>query len=169
MGAQNNLCGSSGVGYVLAGCGGQQQGSGDAQDGETAQSQPETTEKQEASVADLSEYNVTAEQEVQQADVAIKTYSVSTDATSEEDFLRLTEHFRSENPDQDAVVVSFYPNKPMAEMSGGGYAFANEQAARTVLGPGYSDSAIQDIMEEDGLLVISIADTLREITSGITG
>lgn len=159
------------LGVFLVGCGGQQQESEDTQDGETAQSQPETTEKQEAeaSAADLPEYNVTAKQEVQQGDVTAKTYSVSTDATSEEDFRQLTKHFRSENPDKDAVMISFYPNEPMAEISGGGYAFANEQAARSILGPGYSDSAIQDIMGDDGLFVISMADTLREITGGTTG
>ena len=112
--------------------------------------------------ADLPEYDVTAEQEVEQAGQGVKNYSVSTDATSEEDLRDLTLFFRSESPDADAVVVSFYPNEPTAEPSGGGYAFASEEAARAVMGPGYADGDIARIMDDGGLLIIAATEFIDE-------
>lgn len=142
----------------VAGCGGQESGTPieeaeQAQDAEQAAPEPP---------ANLPDYDVTAEQEVEQAGQSVTNYSVSTDATSEEDLRDLTLHFRSESPDADAVVVSFYPNEPMAEISGGGYAFADEEAARAVMGPGYADGDIAKIMDDGGLLIIAATEFIDE-------
>ncbi len=61
----------------------------------------------QAPPADLPEHTVAAEQDTTQDGQSVKTYAVFTDATSGEDFRALTLFFRSENPDVDAVVVSF--------------------------------------------------------------
>ncbi len=142
---------------LVVGCGG----------GDTPAEQREAQEgAEEAPPADLPEHTVAAEQDTTQDGQSVKTYAVFTDATSGEDFRALTLFFRSENPDVDAVVVSFYPNEPPgAELSGAGYAFASEEAARAVLGSGYTDADIARIMEDDGLLVTSVADTPEEVTA----
>lgn len=151
---------------VLAGCGDADTPTEGQEGAEEALPEVETTAQEAAPSADLPEYTVAAEQDTTQAGQSVKTYAVFTDATSGEDFRALTSFFRSESPDVDAVVVSFYPNEPPgAELSGAGYTFSSEEAARVVLGTGYTDADIARIMQDDGLLVTSVADTPEEVTS----
>ena len=142
---------------MLAGCGG----------ADTEEREGQAGTEEETVPANLPDYTVMAEEESTQAGQDVKNYAVSTDATSEEDLRALTLFFRSEAPEADAVVVSFYPNEATVELSGAGYAFASEEAARAVLGSGYTDTDIARIMQDDGVLVTSVADTLEEITSSV--
>ena len=78
-------------------------------------------------------------------------YSVSTDTTSEEDLTAFMRHFRKQSGAVDAVVVTFFFDKPQANSggrrftfkiffdehqantSGRGFAFKSKEAARNIL------------------------------------
>jgi hypothetical protein len=69
--------------------------------------------------------------------------------------------------------VTFYPNKPTADVSAAGFAFENEQAARVVLaqflaqGTSVEDE-VREAMANGGIYVVSVADEVREFTEGTT-
>ena len=103
-----------------------------------------------------------------------KGYSVLTDATSGEDLEIITSDIVLKNREYLAIVVSFYPNKPAADLSGMGFAFKNEQGARVVLAQYVAQgSTVEDevrkAMANGGIYVIPVADELREYTEGTTG
>ena len=119
-------------------------------------------------------YDITKEQECTDTGIVGKCYSVSTDATSGEDLEVITSDTLLKNPEYLAIVVSFYPNKPAADLSGMGFAFKNEQVARVVLaqylaqGPTVQDE-VGKAMANGGIYIVSVADELREFTEGTTG
>jgi len=123
---------------------------------------PEQAEQPQAQT-DVPAYDVTNEQEADQYGQGVKAYSVTTEAASEADLRSITEALRAESPDADAVVVSFYPPRQTADVGGAGYAFASAEAARAVLGPGYPESTVEEIMRDDGLFVVSVEDTVADI------
>jgi hypothetical protein len=68
-----------------------------------------------------------------------------------------------------AVLVTFYPNKPTADISAWGFAFENEQAARVVLAQFLSEGTsvedeVREAMANDGIYVVAPADEARELT-----
>ena len=70
--------------------------------------------------------------------------------------------------------MSFYPNKPTADLSGMGFAFKNEQVARVVLAQALAQGAtvedeVEQAMANGGIYVVSVADEVREFTEGTTG
>jgi hypothetical protein len=112
--------------------------------------QGQTRPKQEAA---LPAYDVTSDQTCTRDGIAGKCLVVATDAHSSKNFTALTEHFRDENPETRAVTITFLPNKSATEASGLGAWFASKEVARAFLGPEYTDSEIQNIMDDDGFLV----------------
>ena len=76
---------------------------------------------------------ITMERDCADTGIVGKCYSVSTDATSREDLEIVTADLWLKSPGYLAVLVTFYPDKPTADVSGAGFAFRNEQAARVVL------------------------------------
>jgi hypothetical protein len=70
-----------------------------------------------------------------------------------------------------AVIVTFYPSKPTADVSAAGFAFENEQAARVVLaqflaqGTSVEDE-VGEAMANGGVYVAAPADGARELTHG---
>ena len=119
-------------------------------------------------------YHITMEQVCADTGIVGKCYNVSTDATSREDLEVVTADLWLENPGYLAVLVTFYPNKPTAPLSGTGYAFKNEQAARVVLKQVTTEGAtvedeVREAMANGGIYVISIADEARELTEETTG
>jgi hypothetical protein len=119
-------------------------------------------------------YDITKEQECTDTGIVGKCYSVSTDVTSGEDLEVITSDILLNNPEYLAIVVSFYPNKPAADLSGMGFAFKNEQVARVVLaqylaqGPTVQDE-VGKAMANGGIYIVSVADELREFTEGTAG
>ena len=119
-------------------------------------------------------YEITKEQECTDTGIVGKCYSVSTDVTSGEDLEVITSDILLNNPEYLAIVVSFYPNKPAADLSGMGFAFKNEQVARVVLaqylaqGPTVQDE-VGKAMANGGIYIVSVADELREFTEGTAG
>jgi hypothetical protein len=91
-------------------------------------------------------------------------YSATTAATSEEKLRTLTEHFRNENPEADAIILTFYPPRQSVDTSGAGYYFKSSEAAHTFLGPGYTENDVNRIMDEGGYIVVSIEDVVDEAT-----
>src|SRR5215208_6109689 len=73
--------------------------------------------------AELPEYHVTKKKRCQIASQTTKCYSVSTDATSEEDLTAFTQHLRKQSGGVGNVVVTFFFDKPQANTSGRGFAF----------------------------------------------
>ena len=61
-----------------------------------------------------------------------KCFRVSTDATSREELELVTADLWLGSTGYLAVLATFYPSKPTAEVSAVGFAFENEQAARVV-------------------------------------
>ena len=137
------------------------------QEEDIALEEPDKNEQQaEAPASELPDYNVTLELECPQGNIPAKCYSVTTAATSEEEDLRaLTEYFRDENPQAMAIAIAFYPPGQTAEISGVAEWFVNEEAARVLLAPSYMDSDIQEIIDDGGMLVVSVKDTLDEMTT----
>jgi hypothetical protein len=127
---------------------------------------------------DLPAYDITKEEDCS-GDFPTKCYSVSTDATSEEALTLLTENFRDENPEYEAVLVTYYPNEPQASPSGSGYAFRSEEAARAILSQMTQSSAtgsatasakasvdeeVRQTMENGGIWVLAIEEEVESMT-----
>ena len=98
-----------------------------------------------------------------------KCYTVATDATSKEDLEVVTADLWLENPEYLVVLVTFYPDKPTADVSGAGFAFKNEQAARVVLKQLTAEGAtvedeVRQAMANGGIYVISAGDEMREFS-----
>jgi hypothetical protein len=87
--------------------------------------------------ASLPTYFIYLEQDCAETGIVGKCYSVSTDATSREEFQLVTADLWLKSSGYLAVLVTFYPNEqtaePTADVSTTGFAFENEQAARVVL------------------------------------
>jgi hypothetical protein len=119
-------------------------------------------------------YDITKEQECTDTGIVGKCYSVSTDVTSGEDLEVITSDILLKNPEYLAILVSFYPNKPTADLSGMGFAFRNEQVARVVLAQALSqENTVEDevgkAMANGGIYVVSVADEVREFTESTIG
>jgi hypothetical protein len=117
----------------------------------------------------LPAYDVTYEQDCAETGVVGKCYGVSTDATSREKLEVLTADLWLDSPGYLAVLVTFYPNKPTADVSAAGFAFENEQAARVVfaqfLAQGTSvEDEVREAMANGGIYVVSVAEEARELT-----
>lgn len=157
----------------VAGCGGEPAGAPGSpekakdpdpalgEDAERTSDEPATPEPPPSTVPD---YEITKEQEETKGSYAVMTYSVSTEATSEKDLRAITVELRAENPNKDAVLISFYPDEPDADLSGTGEAFVDSQAASAILGSAYTKDDVEEIMDDDGLLIVSAEDTLSETT-----
>jgi hypothetical protein len=119
-------------------------------------------------------YDITKERECTDTGIVGKCYSVSTDVTSEEDLEVITSDILLKNPEYLATLVSFYPNKPTADLSGMGFAFKNEQVARVVLAQALSqggtvEDEVGEAMANGGIYVVSVADEVREFTESTIG
>jgi hypothetical protein len=119
-------------------------------------------------------YHITNEQECTDTGIVGKCYSVVTEVTSGEDLEVITSDILLKNPEYLAIVVSFYPNKPTADLSGMGFAFKNEQVARVVLAQYLAQgSTVEDevgkAMANGGIYVVSVDDEVREFTEGTNG
>ena len=119
-------------------------------------------------------YDITKEQECTDTGIVGKCYSVVTEVTSGEDLEVSTSDIVLKNREYLAIVVSFYPDKPAADLSGMGFAFKNEQVARVVLAQALAQgSTVEDevgkAMANGGIYVVSVADEVREFSEGTTG
>jgi hypothetical protein len=119
-------------------------------------------------------YDITKERECTDTGIVGKCYSVETEVTSGEDLEVITSDILLKNREYLAIVVSFYPNMPAADVSGMGFAFKNEQVARVVLAQALAQGAtVEDevgkAMANGGIYVVSVADEVREFTEGTTG
>ena len=116
---------------------------------------------------DLPAYDVTFEQDCAETGVVGKCYGVSTDATSREELEVVTADLWLDSPGYLAVLVTFYPNKPTADVSAAGFAFENELAARVVLaqflaqGTSVEDE-VREAMANGGIYVVAPADEAQD-------
>jgi hypothetical protein len=118
---------------------------------------------------DLPSYDITLEQDCAESGVVGKCYGVSTDATSREELEVVTADLWLDSPGYLAILVTFYPNKPTADLSAAGFAFENEQAARVVLAQFLSqgtsvEDEVREAMANGGIYVVVPADETRELT-----
>src|SRR3712207_2671329 len=114
-------------------------------------------------------YDITMEKDCADTGVVGKCYTVATDDTSKADLEVVTADLWLENPEYLVVLVTFYPDKPTADVSGAGFAFKNEQAARVVLKQLIAEGAtvedeVREAMANGGIYVISAGDELREFS-----
>ena len=119
-------------------------------------------------------YDITKERECTDTGIVGKCYSVETEVTSGEDLEVITSDILLKNREYLAIVVSFYPTKPAADVSGMGFAFKNEQVARVVLAQALAQgSTVEDevskAMANGGIYVVPVADEVREFTEVTTG
>jgi hypothetical protein len=96
-----------------------------------------------------------------------RCYSVSTDAKSVKDLTALTQHFRDQSTDVDAVAVTFVSDKPQANSSGTGFAFNSEEAARNILSeilPKGADlnEEVNKAMQNGGIYVVTLEDAIEQ-------
>ena len=122
----------------------------------------------------IPDYDITMEKDCADTGVVGKCYTVATDATSKEDLEVVTADLWLENPEYLVVLVTFYADKPTADVSGAGFAFKNEQAARVVLKQLTAEGAtvedeVREAMANGGIYVISAADGMRELSEVTTG
>src|SRR5215211_7839828 len=132
--------------------------------------QPEANKP--GSPAKLPKYHVTKKKTCQIASQTTTCYSVSTDATSEEDLTAFTQHFRKQSGDVNAVVATFFFDKPQANSSGRGFAFDSKEAARNILSrflpqerflqDADLNEEVRKAMQNDGIYVISIEDKVEQ-------
>ena len=120
---------------------------------------------------DLPAYNITFKQDCTDAGVVGKCFRVSTDATSNEELELVTADLWLDSPGYLAVMVTFYPSKPTADVSAAGFAFENEQAARVVLAQFLAQGAsvedeVGEAMANGGVYVVVPPDEARELTHG---
>jgi hypothetical protein len=120
---------------------------------------------------DLPAYNITTKQDCADTGVVGKCFRVSTDATSREELEVITAALWFDSPGYLAVLVTFYPSKPTADVSAAGFAFENEQAARVVLAQFLAqETSVEDEVDEamanGGVYVVAPADETREFTQG---
>lgn len=154
------------IAAMVAGCsGGSDANAPEQAEKEDPKKATEATDEEVAVPADVPEYTLTKDEAT--ADPAlglrIRGVSASTDATSAEGMEAITRELWVETNDADALVATFYPDKPMAELSGTGYAFRNREAARAVLSSQYMDPSeanmdeqVEEAMANDGISVLSI-------------
>jgi hypothetical protein len=119
-------------------------------------------------------YDITKKQECTDTGIVGKCYSVSTEVTSREDLEVITSDILLKNSEYLAILVSFYSNKPTADLSGMGFAFKNEQVARVVLAQALAQEAtvedeVGEAMANGGIYVVSVADEVREFTESTIG
>jgi hypothetical protein len=123
--------------------------------------------------ADLPDHDVMVDEDCS-AGFPRKCINVATDATSEEAFTLLTEHFRDENPDYRAVLVTFYGTKEASGSTGSGYWFADEEAARSILSRmristasalarASVDEEVRRTMDNGGLYVVSLQEAEEDM------
>jgi hypothetical protein len=165
------------MGFV-AGCGGQSAetpgASEKAEDpdpklGENAERTSDEPATPEPPPAAVPAYEITSRQEKKEGPYDVVAYSVSTDATSEEDFRAITVELRAENPDKEAVLVTFYAEGSDANVTGTGEAFIDSQAASAILGSAYTKDDVEEIMDDDGLLIVATEDANQETTESVKG
>ena len=121
---------------MVAGCSGGSDANAPEQGGkEDVEKAAEAPEGGIAVPADVPEYTLTKDETT--ADPALglrmRGVSASTKTTSAAGMEAITRELWSETEDADALVAAFYPDKPMAELSGTVYAFRNREAARHVV------------------------------------
>jgi hypothetical protein len=119
-------------------------------------------------------YDITNEHECTDTGIVGKCYSVVTEVTLGEDLEVITSDILLKNREYLAILVSFYPNKPAADVSGMGFAFKNEEVARVVLAQALSqETTVEDevgkAMANGGIYVVSVADEVREFTESTIG
>ena len=119
--------------------------------------------------SDLPAYDIILERDCAETGVVGKCYSVSTDATSREQLELVTAALWLDSPGYLAVLVTFYPSKPTADVSAAGFAFENEQVARVVLaqflaqGTSVEDE-VREAMANGGIYVVAPANEARALT-----
>ena len=122
----------------------------------------------------IPDHDITMEKDCADTGVVGKCYTVATDATSKEDLEVVTADLWLENPEYLVVLVTFYPDKPTADVRGAGFAFKNEQAARVVLKQLIAEGAtvedeVREAMANGGIYVISAGDEMREFSEANIG
>jgi hypothetical protein len=130
---------------------------------------PPTSEPTASEKPNLPEYNIMMDEDCSES-FPQKCINAATDATSEETFTLLTEHFRDENPGYRAILVTFYENHQMPETTGSGWWFADEEAARTLLSQQYADpqeanidEQVREMMDNGGFYIRSRQDEVQEM------
>src|SRR4028119_741653 len=148
---------------VVAGCSGGSDANAPEQGGkESVEKAAEAPEGGIAVPADVPEYTLTKDETT--ADPALgldmRGVSASTNTTSAEGMEAITRELWSETEDAEAPGATLYPDKPMAELSGTGYAFRNRESARAVLSSQHThppeahiDEQAQAALATDGLSV----------------
>ena len=129
------------------------------------------TPEEEVSVpADVPAYEVTLDEQGADLGLSIRNVAASTDATSKEDLEAITRELWAKGAQVDAMLVTFYPNKPTADPAGTGQAFSSEEAARTFISAQYTDPSeadvegqVQQAMANDGILVTAIQEELDKM------
>lgn len=131
--------------------------------------EPPESEPPASEAPNLPEYNIMMDEDCSEG-FPQKCINSATDATSEEAFTLLTEHFRDENPGYRAILVTFYENHQMPETTGSGWWFADEEAARTSLSQQYSDpqqanidAQVREVMDNGGFYIMSLQDEAQEM------
>ncbi len=131
--------------------------------------EPPTSEHTASEKPNLPEYNIMMDEDCSES-FPQKCINAATDATSEEAFTLLTEHFRDENPGYRAILITFYENHQMPEPVFSGWWFADEEVARTLLSQQYSDpqeasidEQVREVMDSGGFYITSLQEETQEM------
>jgi hypothetical protein len=147
--------------FILTGCG---RANPPVERQEKGEGIEQAMPKQRASIP---AYDITLENDFVERGLTVKRYDVSTGATSGEDFEAITADLWAKSSGYQVVQVVFFAENSTAEASSGaGFAFKNEQVARTVLTKVSAQGAsvedrVRKAMENGGMYVISVADELQ--------
>jgi hypothetical protein len=152
--------------FLLAGCGRENSSVERQERGEGIE---EATPKQGESPP---AYDITLENDFEDQGLSVKRYAVSTGATLGEDFEAITADLRERSSGYQVVQVVFYPDDSDTDViSGAGFAFKNEEIARTVLTEVSVEDAnvedrVREAMANGGIYVVSMADQVGDAPGG---
>lgn len=128
----------------------------------------EASEQEASAPADVPDYDLTKDEKGMINGLIVRNVSASTDATSEKDLEAITRDLWAKEPNVDAMIVSFYPDEPAAEVRGTGEAYRSKKAAQIVISAMYPppephiEQRVRQTMANGGIRIVSRAD---EITS----
>jgi hypothetical protein len=162
------------IAAMVAGCSGGSDANAQKQEGkEEVEKAAEAPQGGIAVPTDVPEYTLRKDETTANPALGLRMrgVSASTKTTSDEDMETIMRELWSETNDADALVAAFYPDKPMAELSGSGYAFRNREATCAVLSSQYTDPSeanideqVEEAMANDGISVLVIQDEVDAAT-----
>jgi hypothetical protein len=127
---------------------------------------PDASEQEASAPVDVPDYALTKDEKGMMNGLRVRNISASTDATSERDLEAITQDLWAKESNADAMIVSFYPDEPAAEVRETSEAYRSRKAARIVISAMYPppephiEERVRQTMANGGIRIVSRADEI---------